>query len=87
MKQIIGRHVSPAYTSKVLSFSLFSSIKECPAEKETNIDTMDMKSADKPIRILIGNLKWKSFCLYRSVRMERNENKAVVEKNKAISEE
>lgn len=86
-KQIIGMHVNSAYTVKVLCFSLFPSKKECPAQKETNIDTINTKSVVKANRRLNGNLKLKSSCWYRAVGMERNENKEVMGKNRAISEE
>ena len=85
-KKITGRHVT-AYTRKALSFSLFLSIKKCPAQKETNIDVMDMKSEDKPTKSFLGKSLRKSFCSYLEVRMARNENKAVMEKHKATSEE
>ena len=40
-KKTIGKHVA-AYTGKALSFSLFLSIKYYLAQKETNIDVMDI---------------------------------------------
>ncbi|KAM4087420.1 hypothetical protein ACJW30_10G176700 [Castanea mollissima] len=85
-KKTIGRHVA-AYTGNALSFSLFLSIKKCPAQKETNIDVIDMKSEVKPSKSFFGKSLRKSLCSYREVRMERNENKAVMEKHKATREE
>ena len=47
---------------------------------------MDIRREVKPSRSFFGKSLRKSFCSYREVRMARNENKAVMEKQRAMSE-
>ena len=48
---------------------------------------MDTRREVKPSESFFGKSLRKSFCSYREVRMARNENSAVMEKHKAMSEE
>ncbi|KAM3736612.1 hypothetical protein ACB098_10G177200 [Castanea mollissima] len=84
-KRIIGRHII-VYTGNAVSFSLPSSQKNCPAQKEINIDPMETKSNVRPSRSFLGTWLPKSFCWYWEVSMVRNKNKAMIEKNRATSE-
>ena len=85
-KRIIGRHIT-VYTGNSLSFSLLLSKKNCPAQKEINIDPMDTKSNVMPSRSFFGTLLRKSFSWYWVVRMVRNKNKAKIEEQRATSVE
>ena len=48
---------------------------------------MDTRREVKPSRSFFGKSLRKSFCSYQEVRMARNENKAMMEKQRVTSEE
>ena len=56
-KRIISRHII-VYTGSAISFSLLFSKKNCPAQKEINIDPVETKSNVRPSRSLQTALKY-----------------------------
>ncbi|KAJ9689139.1 hypothetical protein PVL29_014674 [Vitis rotundifolia] len=62
-------------------------MKKWPAQKDTNIAAMEIRSNDKPPRSFVGKAVLKSFSRYLDVRIPRKITKEVTEEQREISDE
>lgn len=62
-------------------------MKKWPAQKDTNIAAMEIRSNDKPPRSFVGKAILNSFSRYLEVRIPRKITKEVTEQQREISDE